>query len=95
MPVREEGPVGEERPLSGEDPSSRNHINVLSSDLLIALPGGHGTASEVRLALRYRRPLIAFLDARDAIPDLPAEIKVEGRLERVEDFVRQQFARKQ
>ncbi len=88
-------PVKEERPLSGEDPSSRNHINVLSSDLLIALPGGHGTASEVRLALRYRRPLIAFLDTRDAIPDLPAEIKVESRLERVEDFVRQQFARKQ
>ncbi|MHC4507097.1 MAG: SLOG cluster 4 domain-containing protein, partial [Planctomycetota bacterium] len=47
-------------PLSGErgtDALSRNHINVLSSDVLLALPGGAGTASEVRLALRYGRPL--------------------------------------
>jgi len=35
-------------PLSGADGTeagSRNHINVLSSDVLIALPGGAGTAS--------------------------------------------------
>ncbi len=89
-----EVPIATHLPLSGErgeDPSSRNHINVLSSDVLIALPGGRGTASEVRLALRYRRPLIAFLDTRDAIPDLPAETKVEDRLERVEGFVRRQL----
>ena len=59
-------------PLSGRrglDPLSRNHINVLSSAVLVALPGGAGTASEVALALRYHRPVIAYLDdptVRDA-----------------------------
>jgi hypothetical protein len=42
---------------SGTDPMSRNHINVLSSNVLVALPGGSGTASEVSLAIRYGRPV--------------------------------------
>jgi uncharacterized protein (TIGR00725 family) len=78
-------------PLSGtrgQEPMSRNHINVLSSDVLVALPGGAGTASEVALALRYGRPVIAFVGCRDEIPDLPASVRAEGDLERVEEFVR-------
>ena len=46
-------------PLSGADGTddrSRNHINVLTSDVLVALPGGAGTGSEVALAVRYGRP---------------------------------------
>lgn len=31
---------------------SRNHINILTSDIVIALPGSAGTASEVFLARR-------------------------------------------
>lgn len=45
----------------GERRASRNHLNVLSSDVLIALPGGPGTRSEVELARRYGRPLVALL----------------------------------
>ncbi|MCA9604114.1 MAG: molybdenum cofactor carrier protein [Myxococcales bacterium] len=48
-------------PLSGAlgtDARSRNHINVLTSDLVVALPGGEGTRSEVQLAVRYQRPAI-------------------------------------
>jgi len=44
----------------GQDDLSRNHINVLSSDAIVALPGGSGTASEVALAVRYRKPIIVF-----------------------------------
>ncbi len=40
--------------------SSRNHINVLSADALIALPGEAGTASEIWLALQYGVPIIAY-----------------------------------
>ena len=50
-------------PLSGEDgtgPHSRNHINVLSADAVIALPGSAGTWSEIELALRYERPLALY-----------------------------------
>ncbi len=42
---------------AGTGPDSRNHINVLSADAVIALPGSAGTRSEIELALRYGRPL--------------------------------------
>ncbi len=83
-------PVRTHLPLSGErgaEPGSRNHINVLTSDAIIALPGGAGTASEVRLALAYGRPLVAYLARRDEIPGLPAAARVESDLERVMAFV--------
>ena len=60
-------------PLSGEqgtDLMSRNHINVLSADAVIALPGGPGTVSEAQLAVRYRKPILLFgpPEAFDAFP---------------------------
>ena len=39
---------------------ARNVVNVLSSDVVIALPGGAGTLSEVALALSARKPVIAL-----------------------------------
>jgi uncharacterized protein (TIGR00725 family) len=59
-----EVPIRTHLPLSGSqgtDPRSRNHINVLTADLVVVLPGGDGTRSEVALAVRYDRPVIAFL----------------------------------
>ncbi len=50
-------------PLSGAagtGPFSRNHINVLSADAVVALPGSAGTWSEIELSLRYGRPLAVF-----------------------------------
>ncbi len=38
--------------------SARNLINVLSSDVVVALPGAAGTISEIALALRNSRPVI-------------------------------------
>ncbi len=73
---------------SGTDPMSRNHINVLSSDVLIALPGGRGTLSEVKLAVRYGRPVVAFLDKRTDIPALPNEVPAVATLAEVQAFVR-------
>ncbi len=37
---------------------ARNMINVLSSRVVVALPGGAGTLSEIALALKTGRPLI-------------------------------------
>jgi uncharacterized protein (TIGR00725 family) len=50
-------------PLSSEAFESRNHLNVLTADVLVALPGGAGTLSEVRLRWQYGRPALLFLDA--------------------------------
>ena len=59
------------RGAGGSSSMSRNHVNVLSSDVVVALPGGDGTASEVALALRYGRPLVllgaAPRPAREAV----------------------------
>lgn len=77
---------------SGTEPLSRNHINVLSSNVLIALPGGAGTASEVALALRYGRPIAAFVDERSDIPGLPTGVPVLHTLAEVQDFVRHALA---
>ncbi|MZH06078.1 MAG: molybdenum cofactor carrier protein [Nitrospinae bacterium] len=42
----------------GKLTSSRNHIIILSADLIVALPGGSGTRSEIELALDYKKPVI-------------------------------------
>lgn len=39
---------------------ARNVINVLSSDVVIALPGGAGTLSEVALALKSGKTVVAL-----------------------------------
>lgn len=77
-------------PLSGErgqEPMSRNHLNVLSSDVIVALPGSAGTASEVTLAVRYGRPIIAWVGSREEIPGLPEEVPVAADLGDVEALV--------
>ena len=73
----------------GDEPTSRNHLNVLTSTVVVLLPGGEGTASEARLALRYNTPCIAFVGSREEIPLLPDEIPDEAELADVVGFVRQ------
>jgi predicted Rossmann-fold nucleotide-binding protein len=84
-------PIHTHLPLSGErgtELASRNHINVLTANVLVALPGSHGTASEVRLAVQYEKPLVAFVNTRDDIPGLPPETYVEPDFDKVKNFVR-------
>jgi uncharacterized protein (TIGR00725 family) len=56
-----------QRGAEGAGERSRNHLNVLSSRVLVALPGGPGTRTEVALAQKYGRPLIAYLGASGKI----------------------------
>jgi uncharacterized protein (TIGR00725 family) len=71
----------------GSQPLSRNHINVLTADVVVALPGGAGTLSEVRLALQYGRPLIAYLERRDEIPGLPEAVRAQADFGAIRAFV--------
>ncbi len=83
-------PVLTHLPLSGErgmEPMSRNHINVLTSDVIVALPGDAGTLSEVRLAVRYGRPVIAFVESDHGIPGLPKGVPISSSLREVQTFV--------
>ena len=58
-------PILTHLPFSGEQGThalSRNHINILSSQLVIALPGSAGTKSELQLCRQYQRPVLAYLE---------------------------------
>lgn len=72
----------------GADPLSRNHLSVLTSDVVVALPGSAGTESEVALALRYGKPVVAYLRDRSEIAGLSPDAPVERDFDRVQDFVR-------
>lgn len=39
---------------------ARNTINILTSEAVIAIHGGYGTLSEIALALKSRRPVVAL-----------------------------------
>ena len=75
--------------LPGEDPEgerSRNHINVLSADLVVALPGGVGTHAEIQLAKRYGKPALLFLSDDDTIHGKSVRDLVEEGFDVVSDF---------
>jgi len=71
----------------GADASSRNHVNILTSDVVVALPGSVGTASEVELSVRYRRPVVLFGDLARA-DTLPPEVAAATTADEVIAFVR-------
>ena len=73
-------------PRAGSD-FSRNHINVLTSDVVIGLPGGAGTLSELALAVRYGRPCVAFLGDPAQMPHLPPEVPRVTALNELAAFV--------
>ncbi|MEW5734370.1 MAG: TIGR00725 family protein [Thermodesulfobacteriota bacterium] len=57
--------------------STRNALNVLSSRVVVALPGGTGTLSEVALALTFHRPVVLLGWPKT---DLFEPYRQEGRL---------------
>ena len=74
----------------GAEPDSRNHVNVLTSDVVVALPGSAGTASEVALSVRYGRPVVLFGDL-DRARGLPSEVATARTVEEVIAFVRERL----
>lgn len=74
----------------GAEFSSRNHVNVLTSDVVVALPGSVGTASEVALSVRYGRPVVLLGDL-DRVRGLPSEVATARTVEEVIEFVRERL----
>lgn len=42
------------------NPYSRNHVNVMTSNALVILPGEQGTRDEVSLGIQYNKPMVLF-----------------------------------
>lgn len=82
-------PVYTHLPLSGEqgrEPMSRNHINILTAQALVVLPGGPGTAAEAMLGLLYEKPVILY-GPSESFRRFPAGVERTDSLERVCDFL--------
>jgi predicted Rossmann-fold nucleotide-binding protein len=75
--------------ITGTDPRSRNHINILSSDVVIVLPGNEGTESEMTLAVRYGKPVIGYFGDHEVGWLPPDGVPVARTLAEVESFVRE------
>lgn len=65
--------------------SSRNHINVLTADAIVALPGREGTAAEMWLAIKYGVPIVALGEHQESIPH---GVPVAKSIAQVEAFLR-------
>ena len=61
-----------------DDALTRNHINILSSDFVVLLPGGPGTALEAALARAYRKP--------------SCQLRLPSELEHLTDTLKRHFA---
>jgi len=78
-------------PYSGTEGThdlSRNHINVLSCAAIVALPGEAGTMSEIELAMRYGKPLIAYSADPALVKHFPQSVRRAGSIDEVRDFLR-------
>jgi len=66
---------------------SRNYVNVLTSDVVIALPGSKGTLDEIRLATRFAKPLMCIGPA-SAFEGVPDGTRIVSELDEVFAFIR-------
>ena len=83
-------PIFTHLPYSGEQGQhdlSRNHINILSSAAIVALPGGAGTASEVELAVKYQKPIVAFTPSEALVSDFAPTVRRTRQIGEVEAFL--------
>jgi len=69
------------------DGLTRNHINVLTADAVIALPGSNGTAHEIEMAIAYGRPVATFFHRADEMGALPDSVHVCGSVADVHTFL--------
>ena len=84
-------PIFTHLPYSGEQGQhdlSRNHINILSSTAIVALPGGAGTTSEVALAVKYQKAIIAFSPSEALVSSFPPTVPRTRQISEVEAFVK-------
>lgn len=72
----------------GDNPRmiSRNHINIMTSDTIVALPGNVGTLNEVHICLWLKKPVIMF-GPDELFAAFPKEVERTQDIKRVENFL--------
>lgn len=67
---------------------ARNVVNILASDVVIALPGGAGTLSEIAHAMKNDRPLVLLGWPEGSLPEVTGAVRttdVEAAVEAVRE----------
>ncbi len=83
-------PIFTHLPFSGDkgtNPMSRNHINILSADFIVALPGAAGTISEIELALKYKKHIVGFFKEFPLLDKRKLVIPSFDNLSDISDFI--------
>lgn len=71
---------------SDQNALTRNHINILTSHVIVALPGTKGTINEVDLALRFAKPIIVYGAPKD-LTSFPYQAPQTRDLQIVQRFI--------
>lgn len=69
------------------DGLTRNHVNILTANVVVALPGSTGTAHEVDISVRYGKPTVAYLHHDGEMNAMPESVPVCLSLEEVRAFL--------
>lgn len=69
-----------------DDAFNRNYVNVLTSTVIVALPGGHGTLDEIRLATRFAKPLVC-VGPSHAFEEAPTGTRIVSSLRDAYAFI--------
>ncbi|MBP7252087.1 MAG: DNA-binding protein, partial [Alphaproteobacteria bacterium] len=73
-----------------DDAITRNHVNILTATIVIALPGSVGTKNEVALAVQYKKPVVLF-GSPNAFDDFVGAVPRLTLLKDVQDWVEGQL----
>jgi predicted Rossmann-fold nucleotide-binding protein len=83
----------------GKRPLSRNHINVLSSDVVVVMHGGTGTQSEAELAVDYGKRVILFgFEGRihnmepNVLAEENANVEIAGSKDKLREYLEKYLA---
>jgi len=77
-------PIATHLPGGELESDSRNHLNILSSTVVLALPGRVGTRAEIELSIRYGRPVALHGFWHDVFPGQPRFDDVDAAIEFVD-----------
>lgn len=72
--------------LDDKDAVNRNHLNIMSSDLIIALPGTKGTKNEVDIVLTMKKPIIGFGEEVQ-FEGFSSALEITNNLHKIEKFI--------
>lgn len=65
---------------------TRNHVNVLTADAVVALPGAVGTHQEIRLSQRFGKPIVLFGPAAE-FADFAGAVAIAAAIDAVGAFL--------